>query len=116
MDGPASRTRFASPGTRVSRSRTTSSTVAPVASIVRSAPGNSPARLRGRWTTAGRTASLNGDCLDAPDRRQVVSDPAPRPTLVRGRIELPGARAEVHAHRVERVVRHGLAQHADVRV
>src|SRR5688572_26728873 len=116
IEGPASRTRLARPGTRVSRSRTTSSTVPPLASMRRCASGNRPARLRGRWTTAGPPGSVKCERLDAPDRREVVRDPAPRPALVGRPVDLARARPEVDADRVAVVVCHRLAQHADERV
>ena len=54
--------------------------------------------------------------LDRRDRRQVARDLAPGLALVDAREHLAGARAEVEARRVERVVRHPLAQDAEVRV
>ena len=47
---------------------------------------------------------------------QVARDLAPAVALVGAREHLAGARAEVEAGRVERVDRHPLAQHAEVRV
>ena len=54
--------------------------------------------------------------LDRRDRRQVARDLVPALALVGAREHLAGARAEVEAGHVERVDRHPLAQHAEVRV
>src|SRR4051794_16839030 len=111
--GPLSTSRLRNPGVRSSSRSIASATLRASTSVERLVPGMRLTSDRGRMTVTA-TPSVDLDGLDAPDRRQVVGDPAPALALVRRAIQLPGARAEVDPGRIAAIDGQRLAEDADI--